>query len=172
MFAQDSEGSNSGWQNRGKWTPIGANTAPIADSVTPTPASGANQTFSLKYSTRNGKEYTDLTYARVVINSTVVATQGCYVFYYQPTNRVYLENDAVTGVVGSLSPGSAGTLSNSQCTVNGIGTTVSGSGATLTLNLSVSAAPTFTGTKNIYMLAQDSEGSSTDWQNRGKWTPQ
>ena len=171
MMAQDSEGVSSGWQNRGTWTPMGADTAPTADSVTPTPASGANQTFSLAYSVQNGKTYSDLTWLSVLINPRVIGAQGCYVLYYQPTNQLYLENDAATGASGPLTPGTAGTLANSQCTVNGTGTTVSGAGATLTLNLSVSAASGFLGSKNIYMLAQDSEGTDSGWQNRGAWTP-
>ena len=171
MLAQDCRGVSSDWQNRGTWTPMGADIAPTADSVTPTPASGANQTFSLSYTVQNGKGFTDLTYAMLLINPKVIGAQGCYVRYYQPANQMYLENDAGTGALGPLTPGSAGTLANSQCTLNGTGTTASGSGATLTLSLSLSAASSFLGSKNIYMLAQDSEGSSSDWQNRGTWTP-
>jgi hypothetical protein len=171
MLAQDSQGLSSGWQNRGTWTPIGPDTAPTADSVTPTPASGANQTFSLTYSEHNGKGYADLTYVRALINPRVVVAQSCYVLYYQPANWLYLENDAGTGLLGPLALGTAGMLSNSQCTLIAAGTTVVGSGATLTLNLAVSASSSFLGTRNIYILAQDSEGSSSGWQNRGAWTP-
>jgi hypothetical protein len=35
----------------------------------------------------------------------------------------------------------------------------------------LSASASFVGTKNAYMLAQDSEGLSRGWQNRGTWTP-
>ncbi len=67
--------------------------------------------------------------------------------------------------------GTAGTLANSQCTVNGAGTSASGSGPTLTLTLSVSATAAFTATQNIYMAAIDSEGLSSGWQDKGTWTP-
>jgi hypothetical protein len=70
-----------------------------------------------------------------------------------------------------LTPGAAGTLSNSQCTINGVGTTVNGSGPTLTLNLAVTGASGYLGTKNIYLWASDTEGLSSGWQNKGTWTP-
>ena len=61
---------------------------------------------------------------------------------------------------------------NSQLVIiSGVGTTVIGSGATLTLNLSVTASPGFLGTKNIYMVAEDSEMLSSGWQKLGTWTP-
>ena len=108
---------------------------------------------------------------RVLFNPSVWGAQGCYVLYYQPTNKLYLQNDAGTASLGPLTPGAAGTLANSQCTLNGSGTTASGSGPTLTLNLSVSASTSFLGTKNIYLHAQDSAGLSSGWRNRGTWTP-
>jgi hypothetical protein len=45
--------------------------------------------------------------------------------------------------------GSSTTLQNSQCAVNGAGTTASGSGNTLTLTLSLTFRPAFNGMKTI-----------------------
>jgi hypothetical protein len=172
MAAVDSEGSKSGWQPRGSWTP-GADTPPSADSVTPNAASGTNQTFTLKYSAHNGRGYADLNGAYVRFNgfAQLVDAHGCEVRYYQPGNSLSLLNDAGTAFQGALTPGTSGTLSNSQCTVNGAGTSVSGSNQTLTLNLSVSAAASFTGSKQVYMGVVDSEGSKSGWVDRGTWTP-
>ena len=169
MLAVDSEGSNSGWQNRGTWAPV--DTLPSADSVTPNPASGLNETFALSYSARNNRGYTDLSRVYVRFNGSNAGTDVCKVEYYQPTHGLYLLNDADTAWLGPLTPGTAGTLSNSQCTVNGAGTSASGSNQTLTLKLSVSANAVFVGTKTIYMSVVDSEGSNSGWQNRGTWTP-
>ncbi len=170
MAAVDSEGSNSGWQNRGTWTPA-ADSPPSADSVSPNPASGVNQTFTLSYSAHNGRGYADLSYVYVKMNTANVNTSACEVAYYAPGHALYLKNDAGTAWQGPLAAGTAGTLSNSQCTVNGAGTSASGSNQTLTLNLSVSATATFVGTQNIYMAVVDSEGSNSGWANRGTWTP-
>ena len=144
---------------------------PTADSVSPTPASGADQTFTLNYSTHNGKSLTDLFRVYGEFNTSDNHVNGCEVEYYAPDNTLYLKNDGGTAWQGPLTAGTSGTLQNSQCMVNGSETTAAGSGQTLTLTLSVSATPTFVGTQNIYMVAIDSEGSSSGWQNRGTWTP-
>ncbi len=170
MAVVDSEGLNGGWQNRGTWT-LGPDTPPIADSVSPNPASGTSQTFTFKYSTHNGKRSTDLSRVYAEFNTSNNHVNACEVEYYASGHALYLKNDNGTAWQGPLAAGTAGTLSNSQCTVNGTGTSASGSNQTLTLKLSVSATATFVGTQSIYMAAVDSEGSNSGWQNRGTWTP-
>src|SRR5208282_2549253 len=120
LAAVDSEGSNSGWQMRGTWTPA-ADTPPIAVSVSPTPASGTSQTFTAMYSTQNGKPSTDLSAVWFEVNTRNSNLSACEVEYYQPTNSLYLHNDGAVGWQGPLVAGTAGTLANSQCTVNGAG---------------------------------------------------
>ena len=147
---------------------------PTPDSVSPTTAHSSNRTFTATYSTHNGKPYTDLSWALVMFRLgpvTLGPAHACYVLYQQAINGLFLENDAGTAELGPLTPGTAGTLSNSQCTVNGAGTTVSGSGTTLTLNLSVSATAAFVGTQNTYLRVQDSEGLNSGWKRKGTWTP-
>ena len=142
---------------------------PTADSVTPNAATGPDQMFSLQYSVHDpGKSYTDLTWVYV---RGSLETNGCEARYTPGSNGLYLLNDGATAWLGPLAPGSAGTLANSQCTLNGTGSSASGSGATLTLNLSLSATSTFVGTQQLTMAAQDSEGSKSGWQQRGTWTP-
>jgi sugar lactone lactonase YvrE len=171
MWASDTEGTNSGWQNKGTWTPIGPDTPPTADSATPNTSTSNSQTFSLAYSIHNGKGYTDLSRVYVQLSASTANANGCYVEYFPASNSLYLLNDAGSASLGPLTPGAAGTLSNSQCTINGVGTTVNGSGPTLTLNLAVTGASGYLGTKNIYLWASDTEGLSSGWQNKGTWTP-
>ena len=171
MAAVDNKGLKSGWQQRGTWTPA-AYTPPSADSVTPNPASGVNQTFALNYSVHNGRGYSDLMWLYVRGN---LEAHGCMVGYTPGYGGrlagLYLLNDAGTAWLGPLAPGATGTLGNSQCTVNGAGSSVSGSGQTLTLNLSLSATAIFVGTQQLYMQAEDREGTWSAWQQRGTWTP-
>ncbi|MGO9272297.1 MAG: hypothetical protein ACLQOO_19050, partial [Terriglobia bacterium] len=115
--------------------------------------------------------YTDLSYVYVKMNTANVNTSACEVAYYAPGHALYLKNDAGTAWQGPVAAGTTGTLSNSQCTVNGAETSASGSNQTLTLNLSVSATAAFHGTKNVYMAVHDSEGSNSGWQTKGTWTP-
>jgi uncharacterized repeat protein (TIGR03803 family) len=142
---------------------------PSVISVTPAAPTGPNVTFALAYSAAPGEAYTDLEWARVLFNGPP-GVNVCRVDYYQPCEEFYLESDTGTWL-GPLTPGSTESLSNSQCTVNGRGTTVVGSGSTLTLNLSLTAASGFVGEKNIDMWVNDMQGNASGWQTEGTWTP-
>ena len=167
LAAIDSSSVSTGWVNKGVWTPA-TNQAPTVVSVTPNPASGLSNSFVLTYSDSNGNA--DLSFAGVIFNSMVNVAHTCYAYYNPAANLVYLENDGGTGVVGSLTPGS-GTLSNSQCTITGSGTSAVRSGDTLTLTLLVTASASFTGTKNVFLAALDNSAASSGWVNKGTWTP-
>jgi hypothetical protein len=91
------------------------------------------------------------------------------VLYSPVTNLIYLLNDADTGST-NLTPGS-GTLSNSQCSINGSGTSVARLGDNITINLYVTVSSTYTGAKNIFLFAEDNSGANTGAENAGAWTP-
>jgi hypothetical protein len=59
MYAEDVSLSNTGWVNKGTWTPA-ADQAPSVVSVTPTPATGLSNTFALTYSSPNGATNLDV----------------------------------------------------------------------------------------------------------------
>jgi hypothetical protein len=86
------------------------------------------------------------------------------------STALYLYNDAGTATTGPLTPGSASTLSNSQCTLNGTGSSASGSGNTLTLALSIAFKPAFGTLQNVYGYAYDNGGNASGWQTLGAWT--
>ena len=148
--------------------PLGA--PPTADSISPNPARGPNQTFSLQYSAHNGRGYSDLSEAFVNFNPAQLNAGGCEVKYYQSADDLYLLNDTATAWLGPLAAGSAGTLSNSQCTLLGSGSSygVSGDNATLAIELTFSNA--FTGLNNIYLYAADATLNS-GLVEKGTWTP-
>jgi hypothetical protein len=83
-----------------------------------------------------------------------------------------LLNDAASAWLGPMTLGTANSLQNSQCTINGANSWPSGFGQQLQLELSVSFKPAFAGAKNIYMQTQDLSGQATGWQIRGTWTAQ
>jgi hypothetical protein len=82
---------------------------------------------------------------------------------------LYLASDA-----GSwLTPTTIGASSvpqNSQCEVSSAGSSLSGSGTTLTVRLAITFRAAFTGVKNIYMNAVDSGGLDSGWLQKGTWT--
>jgi hypothetical protein len=166
MYADDASSTNTGWVNKGTWSPS-TNQPPTVVSVTPTPATGLSNTFALTYSDPNGN--TDLDVVEVDFGSKVSASNSCFVLYYPATNSLELLTNA--GAVSSkITPGS-GTLSNSQCTIHGSGTTVARSGDSLTLNLAVTASSTYTGALKSFMYAEDNSGAKTAWTDEGTWTP-
>ena len=168
-YALDGGGYVSGWQTLGAWnsrTPL--STPPTADSVSPAAGAGSSQVFTFKYSSVNGSGYLSTVYS--LFNGALSAAGGCYVYYVPASNALFLYNDTGSSVTGPLTPGSGGTLSNSQCTLNGSGSSASGSGNTLSVALSISFKPAFTGLQNLYGYVLDSRGNVSGWQLLGTWT--
>jgi len=103
----------------------------------------------------------------MLVNSSLTANAACLVVYYPGTNTIYLSNDSGTGWLTPATLGQKGKLQNSQCIVNTGASSVGGSGNTLTLSLSLTFDPSFTGLKNIYVDATD--GTESGWQMKGNW---
>ena len=169
MFAHDNGGLSSGWQTRGTWTvpPEVVPAAPVAVSVTPESGSGAGPTFSFLFSDENGAA--DIEAARMVVANSLSAAYSCYV-WLSNGNDLLLRDDASTQWLGPVSVGSAGSLANSQCTVNAEDSSISNSGNDRTIDLAVTFNTAFGGDKTVYMFARDSGGLSSGWQTRGAWT--
>jgi beta-lactam-binding protein with PASTA domain len=146
----------------------GVGATPAVVSVTPNPATGVSNTFALTYSDSSG--YASLKFVDVIFGVGTGLSNTCYVTYAPASKLLYLYNNAGTGLSSIAIPGS-GTLSNSQCTISGSGTSVVTSGSNLTLNLAVTASSTYTGLQTIFMNAIDNSTASTGWLNEGTWTP-
>jgi hypothetical protein len=142
------------------------NAPPEPVSVTSNSSSGSSQTFAFNFSDPNGA--TDIVSAQMDINAQLSSTNACYFYYSRTSNALYLANDAGAWQ-GPATIGSSGTLSNSQCSVNVGGSSVSASGTTLTLNLAISFQAAFAGTKGIFMEVQSATQDS-GWSNLGSWT--
>jgi hypothetical protein len=82
---------------------------------------------------------------------------------------MYLENDGGTATLTGVTPGSSATVSNSQCTLSGTGSSYSASGNTATLNVAL----TFTSPlpENIYLYAAEANetASNSGWLKLGTW---
>jgi uncharacterized membrane protein len=167
MYAGGSS-ANSGWQTMGSWTVPATSGPPTTVSVTPSSGSGIQQTFALQYADPLGA--TDLTSAWVWITANFnPALPSCLLEYARAANQLYLYNDAGTGWLAPATPGAAGTLSNSQCSINMAAATVTTSGTNLTLNLPVTFTTAYAGAKTTYMYAGGSSANS-GWQTMGSWT--
>jgi len=153
------------------WCLVGVDTCVAVDpvSISPDAGSGTTQTFTLQFSDTAGGA--DLSAARVRFATTSGQTSGsCSIWYDATTARIKLMDDG--GAWGTGLPLGSGSVSNSQCTVNLASSTASANGNDLTLVLNLTFTGSFTGLKNIYMLAiSASAGISSGWVQRGAWSP-
>jgi hypothetical protein len=159
--------NSSGWVKEGTWLPLSLG-PPSVGSLSPSTGSGSTQTFTAVYSDPDG--LADLSDVVLLFNSSLKVSNACAVVYIPETNQLYLDNDAGTGLTAGITPGSFASVSNSQCTLAGTGSSFSTSGDSLTLNVALTFSGTFVGLKNGYLYAVGRTQSS-GWIQKGAWTP-
>lgn len=71
------------------------------------------------------------------------------------------------GLSGPLILGTASTVQNSQCTIQGATSMAQASGTSLLLTLRIAFSSTFTGSKVIYTAARDTGSGNTGWKTVG-----
>ena len=148
-------------------TEVDSGLPPVNQGVTPNSGGGASQTFGFQFSDASGT--TDLTTVSVLFNSTPAVANACSVVYSRAANSLSLLTDAGGPPAASLTPGS-GAQQNTQCVLNGAGSSVSSAGNVLTLNLAISFLPPMAGgPTNIYMQSANLS-AATGWGLSGSWT--
>jgi hypothetical protein len=154
------------WLQVGTWgTP-----QPPTVSLSPTAGSGVGQTFRLLVSDPAGVG--DLSTIHLLFNTTSAnQVSACSIFYNPKTNELFIYDDTGATLSAPIRPGTLSRVSNSQCNVNGTGSSVTKTTSSLTLNVSVTFAGTFTGLKNVYVSAAGSDGLKTGYVQLGTWTP-
>ena len=141
---------------------------PSVVSVSPSAGSGWSQTFTFTLSDTAGAAAINEVY--VMVNGAFSSASGCFFEYYHAANTFWLSNDADTAWQGSTAVGSGAAVSNSQCTLNGAGASVSGSGNQLTVSVPVTFQAAFAGAKNVYVYVDDNANLNSGWQTAGTWT--
>jgi len=167
MNVSDSGGKSAGWQNMGTWNTGSGATQPSNVSVTPNSGNGTSQTFSFLYSDTGGASA--ITVAQAILNSGLTTTGGCALVYNNSNNTISLYKDDGNTLLTPIPIGPAGTLSNSQCTVNAGTSSATPSGNNLTLSLALTFTGAFVGQQAIFMNVTDNGGKSAGWQNKGTW---
>jgi hypothetical protein len=122
------------------------------------------QLFAFTWSSNSGS----VSETQIVVNSALQGTNSCLIYFYRPTQAVYLLNDSYTAWNGPLNLPSGGSMSNSRCTVYGNGSYVSSAGSNMTLNLNLSYSPSFQGVQNMWMTGTDGTGWAA-WESKGTW---
>lgn len=151
MFAAGRTSSSSNWVQQGTWTPT-------VFSLAPTSGTGLTHSFTAVYSDPFGTG--DMTTLHLLFNTAIAPSNACWVQYDPATNSLYLETNGGNGLTTALTPGSASTISNSQCTLSGTGTTVTSSGNDVTVTFNLTFSGTFTGNQNVYLYSAGSNANN------------
>jgi len=142
-------------------------------TVTPASGSGSSQTFTFGL-TDPGNWQTG-TVADVILNDVFDGQSACYFALVPSTRTLYLVDDA--GNAGGPFAGNvffapngtgSGTASNSQCTINGTGSSYTIAGTQITLTLNMTFTSSFSGNRTFYVGAQNVSPPS-GWQAIGSW---
>src|SRR5437667_191389 len=154
----------------GSWTVAsGGSSMPMNVSVTPASGSGSSQAFSFVFSDASG--YTDINWVQMIVGPQVQSNNVCFVTYTRATNVLQLVVDGGGTFVGSgATLGVAGTLANSQCTLDAGNSSVSGSGGNLTVSLALMFKSWFAGAKSVFSGVINNASVFSGWQTMGAWT--
>ncbi len=132
---------------------------PTLVSFSPTSGSGSAQAFTAVYTSAAGGG--DVDAVNLLINTSFTAPHSCYLGY--TNGEFFLLNDAGTAELAAVSPGS-GSVSNSQCTLLGSGSSASISGNQVTVTYNVQFLAAFAGQKTIWTNASSaSSGLGSAW---------
>ncbi len=144
--------------------------APQNISVSPSDGALGTSAITLQsiYWDLNG--FADIRKADLLINDSLAQANAAFLMYDRLANKLYLKNDANTSWGIGYAPGTAVTLSNSQCDLFVGSTTVSGSGTDLTVNWRITLKSPFVAKNlNAYMYVQDLSGLSDGWDLMGRY---
>ncbi len=144
---------------------------PAAVSVTPASGSGLTQTFTMQFFDSGGLQ--NISVVNILISSALDGRGACYIAI-QPTSTasgsVFLVNDAGDAggpYQGMVLPGSS-TIQNSQCKLEGSGSSISTNGGMFIVTLAVTFKASFAGNKIVYMAARNAV-QSPGWSALGTW---
>ncbi len=171
LWAQDAQANGTGWVQTGTWAAgvTGGPVAPTLATVSPSTASATSQTFTVTARDGNGNADVSRVYFQLHLNSTV-AVNTCHGFYDRAQNAVYLYNDALTGLSAPLQPGTAGSISNGQCSVDGGALNTSGSGNDFVLTLPMTLKGSYvSGQRTLFFWILDQASLGTGWQQGATW---
>ncbi|PWU05637.1 MAG: hypothetical protein C5B51_14045, partial [Terriglobia bacterium] len=160
-------GLSSFGQMAGTWI-IPNSTAPTVVSTVPASGSGSSQTFALTAADPYGAAVIGT--ISFLVNTGINGANACWILFNRAANTLQLANDGGTGFSAPVGVGSAASLSNSQCTLNAAMASVATAGNNVTVNVPLSFAFAFGGTKSTFLIAFDTGGLSSGWQAAGSWT--
>jgi hypothetical protein len=141
-----------------------ASATPANGPVTPSSGTATTRTFQWP-------GVGSISYVLGVIDATSNLTSfsnNCMFQYMPGTSQIALTKD--DGTMQPFIPIGTGSQSNSKCTLNSAASTSSIVNGTLSLNLTFSFAPSFTGTWPVFVSYRAFGSDSVQWNQVGSWT--
>jgi len=143
-----------------------------AVATSPAGGSGSAQTFTFTLTDPNG--WQNITLVNVLINQYLNGANACYMAIIPSSKNsgtLLLVDNAgdAGGPFTTVSLPGSGTMQNSQCTVSGTGSSISGSGDTLQISLNITFTTAFAGGRTIYAASQNGIGNA-GWQALATWS--
>ena len=143
---------------------------PTPVSVSPASGTPGSQPLTFVFTDPSGYAY--LQVLDVLINNALDGRHACYVAFLPtgPTaGTVFLVEDAgdAGGPYQGLTLPGSGTVSNGQCTIKGVGSSVTSGSNNLTLALAMTFGSSFAGNKIVYLAARDTAANNSGWQALG-----
>jgi hypothetical protein len=167
VAARDKTGGNSGWVPASVWNVPGPAALPAPVSVTYD--SSPSRQVTVNY--RSPTDYTAISTAQILINSAIDGRRGCYMGYDRARNLLYLVADDGGTLLDAITPGAgSATQQNSQCILYAEGSSVSASGADLTLRVRVTFLEAFRGQRIVYAGVQTTGGLNSGWRAMGVYS--
>ncbi len=157
-------GAATGFVAAGTWTATIPPPQPQVISVSPSSATGFNQTFIFTFGdTTSANNLADV--AVLFSTSSTIYANQCYIVVDLIQNTIALEWDNMLGA-NSKPINSPATLQNSHCSIGANSLVLSGQ--TLSITMAMSFTASFAGSKGIFMEAAEI-GANTGWSQQGTY---
>jgi sugar lactone lactonase YvrE len=156
-------GNGTGWVNAATWNLAGP-ALPTVVSASPVQSSTASESFLL--TVRNTTRLYFLIY-----NAPLIFQNTCHGFFDVAENKVYLYNDALTGLLGPISPGTPGSVQNGQCAVASTNELAGlNNNGDLTVRLNITRRGSYAaGNLSLYGWAINAATNGAGWQLLTPW---
>ena len=164
MYVRDGGSLTDGWDKLG----IYYNIKPEVVSIDPNGPLPSGTPFTINSLYRDVNGYQDIRRCYLLINRKFDQEDAVFLWYDKASNKVYLKDDTNTSWGIGYAPGTAVTLSNTQCEVNVADISVAGAGNDLVVTWALTLLPAITNKPlSSWMYVTDSKGAIDGWKKVG-----
>lgn len=146
----------------------GANSPPVLSALSPSGGSGADASITLTLADADGAA--DIRTVYILVGDALDTRNTCFIGYSAPSGQLVLMNDAGSAWLGPVVPGSAASVSNTQCILKAGASSVTLAGTNLSITVGLTWSTSFAGTHYIFVYAADAATNATGYRAMGSWT--